>query len=284
MAYGDEYKMEINKEDYFHLHHGHNYVEGDVREFLLHHHPYHEIYIYLGGKSNFLIESAVFELNPYDIILVPPYTLHQPQPYVGEIFERFVINVFPGFFEHLDCPEYQNVFYNMPYQKYKIPGHFVKRSDIFNLINFFLKYDKNSTNTAPLLSAKIVELLYHLNTVNNFEACVSINKVIQEIITYVDNNFKTIYTFKDVTDNFFYSENHLNHLFKKNTGITITQYINIKKMENVETLHNQGKSLTYACIESGFKSYDCFAYTYKKQFGVSPQKGLLNNVKTIKKL
>ena len=49
MAYGDEYKLEINKEDYFHLHHGHNKIEGDVREFLLHHHTYHEVYIYLGG-------------------------------------------------------------------------------------------------------------------------------------------------------------------------------------------------------------------------------------------
>lgn len=55
-------------------------------------------------------------------------------------------------------------------------------------------------------------------------------------------------------------------------------------MENVETLHNQGKSLTWACIESGFKSYDSFAYTYKRQFGVSPQKGLLNSGKSVKKL
>ena len=42
-------------------------------------------------------------------------------------------------------------------------------------------------------------------------------------------------------------------------------------MENVEKLHNQGKSLTYACIESGFNSYDNFAYIYKKEFGKSPK-------------
>ena len=48
-------------------------------------------------------------------------------------------------------------------------------------------------------------------------------------------------------------------------------------MENVEKMYKQGKSLTLACIESGFKSYDGFAYTYKKEFGTSPKKGLKSN-------
>ncbi|MBQ7901840.1 MAG: helix-turn-helix domain-containing protein [Clostridia bacterium] len=284
MAHGEKHRISIDKEDYFHFHHACNYIVGDDREFLLHHHPHHEVYIYLSGKAEFLFEGSSFRLNPYDIIVVPPYTLHQPQPYGGEIFERLVINVFPNFFQHMDCPGYQDVFFNRADFKYKIPGHIVKRTNIVDFIDFFKeKYDKNAAYMEPLVSCKIVELLYYLNTIDNFEKCDSVNKVTQELIAYIDENFKTISDVQSVTDNFYYSKNHLGHLFKKSTGITLTRYINIKKMENVEKLCKQGKSLLHSCIESGFKSYDSFAYIYKKEFGVSPKKGLLHSIEGARK-
>lgn len=125
----------------------------------------------------------------------------------------------------------------------------------------------------PLASSKILELLYCLNTINHFEGFDSINEVTQSIIDFIDNNFNNIYELEDVTSQFHYSKNYLGYLFKKSTGITIMRYINAKKMENVEKLYKSGKSLTYACIESGFKSYDSFAYIYKKEFGIPPKKG-----------
>ena len=271
-----KYIVEYDKSDNFSYKHGQNYITGDDREFLLHHHPYHEVYIYISGKAEFLIEGTTFRLNPYDIIIVPPYTLHQPQPCIGEVFERHVINIMPNFFYDMDCPEYQDVFFNLPHLKYKIPGHIVKRSNIMNTINFFRdKFNPNTDYIKPLICSKMLELLYHLNTIDSFEECDSVNMVVQDLIGYIDKNFDTISDLQSVTDNFFYSKNYLSHLFKKSTGITITQYINIKKMENVEKLYKQGKSLTHSCIESGFSSYDSFAYIYKKEFGLSPKKGLV---------
>ena len=270
------YIVTYDKSDNFSYKHGQNYINGDDREFLLHHHPHHEVYIYISGKAEFLIEGTTFRLNPYDIIIVPPYTLHQPQPCIGEVFERHVINIMPNFFYDMDCPEYQDVFFNLPHLKYKIPGHIVKRSNIMNTINFFRdKFNPDADYIKPLICSKMLELLYHLNTIDSFEECDSVNMVVQDLIGYIDKNFDSISDLQSVTDNFFYSKNYLSHLFKKSTGITITQYINIKKMENVEKLYKQGKSLTHSCIESGFSSYDSFAYIYKKEFGLSPKRGLV---------
>lgn len=270
------YIMSYDKTDCFSIKHGMGYIDGNERDYLLHHHPHHEVYIYLSGKAEFLIEGTVFRLNPYDIIIVPPYTLHRPMPFVGETFERYVINIMPNFFHIMDCPEYQDVFFNLPHLKYKIPGHIVKRTNILNVINFFNnRFDPEADYIKPLIASKLLELLYSLNTIDSFEECDSVNTVVQDLIGYIDKNFDTISDLQSVTDNFFYSKNYLSHLFKKSTGITITQYINIKKMENVEKLYKQGKSLTHSCIESGFSSYDSFAYIYKKEFGLSPKKGLV---------
>jgi AraC-like DNA-binding protein len=174
----------------------------------------------------------------------------------------------------MGCTDYENVFLNRNDHKFKIPGYIVKRGSMANIVNFFKeKVDNSIPILEPVICSKIVELLYYLNTSDKFEEYDSINEITQEIITYIDENFETISNIESVTKNFFYSKNHICHLFKKHTGITITKYINIKKMENVEKLYNQGKSLTHACIESGFKSYDSFAYIYKKEFGIPPKKG-----------
>ncbi|MBQ8525744.1 MAG: helix-turn-helix domain-containing protein [Clostridia bacterium] len=275
--YKNIYKFSAHEANYYEIRHGANVFTGDSKEFKLHYHPNYEIYIYLSGKAEFMFEGTNFSLNPYDIMLIPAYSLHCPIPHVGEFFERYVINITDDFCKTMNCYEYLDVFANQSGRKYKIPGHVVKRSNLFNIINFFLGHNDHSKEyIIPLVRCKILELLYYLNTIGNFEECTSINKETQEIMAYIDENFDIITDVDSITSNFFYSKNHQGHLFKKHTGITITQYLNIKRLENVEKLYRQGNSLLHSCIESGFKSYDSFAYTYKKEFGISPKKGLLN--------
>lgn len=274
--YKNIYKFSSYESNYYEIRHGENVFIGDPKEFKLHYHPNYEIYIYLKGKAEFMFEGTTFKLNPYDIVLIPAYSLHCPKPHIGESFERYVINITEDFCKTMGCMEYLDVF-NNPYGiKYKVPGHVVKRSNLFNIINFFLGHNDSAKEyITPLVRCKIVELLYCLNTTGNFEECTSVNKETQEIIAYIDEHFDSITDVESITSNFFYSKNHLGHLFKKHTGITITQYLNIKRLENVEKLYKQGNSLLHSCVASGFKSYDSFAYIYKKEFGTSPKKGLL---------
>ena len=283
MKYRNIYKLEINKKDFFHFHHGANKITGDDREFRLHMHPFPEIYIYISGCAEFYIAGTTFHLNPYDILLIPGNTLHQPQPAVGEFFERFVLNIPPTFYTLMNCPELEDVFLNLSDFKYKIPGYIVKRSGVLSFINFFEnEYKADSKYATSLILSKIMDLLYRLNTIDKFEGFDSINTVIQDLINYIDVNYKTIYDLESLSTHFPYSKNHLSFLFKKYTGITIMKYINLKKLESVEQLYKNGKSLMYACIESGFTSYDSFSYFYKKELGISPKKGLLDPGKKMK--
>lgn len=273
----NKYKFFTNENMSYSIHYGANIYEGDAREFRLHHHSNYEIYIYIRGKANFYIEGTIFALNPYDIVIIPPYTLHRPQPEVGEFFERYVINIHPDFFQNMLCEEFKDIFSDNSDKKYKISGNVVRRSNMLNIIEFLLGVsDMSVPYIKPLVRTKIVELLYHINTVNNFEDHISMNTKTQEIIAYIDENFRTITDVESITNNFYYSKNHIGYLFKKHTGITITKYLNIKRLENVEKLYRQGYSLVHSCIESGFSSYDSFAYTYKKEYGKSPKNGVFS--------
>lgn len=275
----DKYISSASKENLYHFHYRKDIVDTKLSGFDLHYHTVYEIFIYIGGKAKYRIGTAEFRLNPYDIIIVPPYTIHTPMPQVGELFERYVFNIFPDFFSYMNCTEYLDAFENMPHLKYKIPGHIVQRSNISDILTFMGKeYNSSNELIQPMMSFKIAELLYLINTFGHFEEAEVANNVVEEMISYIDKNFDSISLVQDVTDNFFYSKNYLSKLFKKTTGITIPQYINMKKMENVEKLYKQGMSLTRACVESGFTGYNNFAYIYKTEFGVSPRKGFANAI------
>ena len=272
----DKYISFADKDNQYHCHYRKDVASSsDAVEFNLHYHTIYEIFVYVGGRAKFRVGTAEFRLNPYDIIIVPPYTVHAPIPKKGEMFERYVFNIFPNFFTGMDCTEYLEAFDNLSHPKYKIPGHSAQRSGIIDILNFISKeYDSNSKLMRPMVSYKIAELLYVINISEHFEEAEHVNDVVEDMITYIDKNFDSISLVQDVTDNFFYSKNYLCKLFKKSTGITLPRYINMKKMENVEKLYKSGKSLTHACIESGFSGYNNFAYIYKSEFGVSPRKGM----------
>ena len=267
------------KNNLYYFHHRKDDVSITSFNFDSHFHTVYEIFIHIGGRVKFRIDTSEFRLNPYDIIIVPPYTVHNPIPKEGEQFERYVFNIFPDFFSYMDCTEYLDAFENMPHLKYKIPSHIVQRSNISDILTFMdNEYDRNNKFMQPMMNFKIAELLYLINTFGHFEEAEVANNVVEEMIAYIDKNFDSISLVQDVTDNFFYSKNYLSKLFKKTTGITIPQYINLKKMENVEKLYKQGMSLTRACVESGFTGYNNFAYIYKTEFGVSPRKGFANAI------
>lgn len=266
-----------NKDSSFTFAYKANTVIDDNRDFLLHLHPYPEIYICMSGGANFIIEGTTFRLNPYDILIIPPYKLHRPKPKIGQFFERCLIHISPSFSEKLTFPQFENMFVSSPEFNYKIPGYSTYRTAVPTILKFIINNCMlDNPYTAPILLCKITELLFALNSINHFETFTSLNGIAQDIIDYIDTHPIDTLNTQDISSHFHYSNNYLNHIFKKNTGITIKKYINLKKMQKVIELHKKGLSLIHSCIEAGFANYEAFAYLYKKEFGILPKNDFFN--------
>ena len=269
-----DYRLHTNEGDYFYFKHALDYI-NTRRFFNLHYHTYPEIYFFVRGKSEFIIEGATYTLEPYDIMLIPAYMLHQPYPNAGTHFERYVFNVFPGFYDKMDCHEYKKLFSDLNNFMYKIPAHIVKKTKLIDILEDMKKYSDNFKNLElPVIYCKLCEILHILNSIEDFEKFNTQNLVVQEIINYIDSNFSTITNLDELAKNFNYSKNHLGYIFKSGTGMTIPRYITLKRIELVKTLYQKGTNLTTACINAGFGNYGSFAYNYKKLFGASPRDDL----------
>ena len=269
-----EYILQIDEGELFNFKHALDFIKDD-RQFHLHYHPYPEIYLFVNGVADFYIEGAIYNLEPYDIMLVPPYMLHQPYPQFNTTFERYFLNIFPGFYDKLGCPEYKNIFSNLDNFRYKIPARVVKKTNYINVLNDIRSYSDNFKNMdQPIIKYKVGELLHILNSIENFEIFNTQNPVIQEIIDFIDKNYATIANLDEIVRRFNYTKSHLCVLFKEKTGMTIVHYLTLRRIEAVKHLHTKGKSLSTACLEAGFGTYGNFAYNYKKIFGKAPKEDL----------
>lgn len=254
-----------------------NTVIDDHRSFLLHSHPYPEIYAYIGKASNFVIEGATFRLNPYDVVVIPPYKLHCPTPQINTAFERCLIHISPSFYENTAYSAFENLFKESNVFNYKFPGYAIQRTDIPKILKFLIDTCQHDNQyTYPVIRCKIIELLHILSTINKYESFHSLDDISQNIIDYIERTPLENLTIQDIFDHFHYSPSYLNRIFKNSTGITINKYINLKRLQYVIELHKKGHSLIYACMEAKFPNYEAFTYLYKKEFGCSPSKDFPN--------
>ena len=63
---------------------------------------------------------------------------------------------------------------------------------------------------------------------------------------------------------------YLNPVFKKETGSTIFQYIQAKRLCLAQLALSRGASVTEACEEAGFNDYSNFIRTFRKILGCTP--------------
>ena len=78
------------------------------------------------------------------------------------------------------------------------------------------------------------------------------------------------FTLDDIAGYMALDKHYLCHLFKKETGSTIFQYIQAKRLCLAQLALSRGASVTEACEEAGFNDYSNFIRTFRKILGCTP--------------
>jgi len=115
-------------------------------------------------------------------------------------------------------------------------------------------------------------LLYSLSYIGNSEIDSSDTNRFESILSYIKENFTdpTI-SVKKTADIYFYSEKYLSSLFKKNTGVKFTEYLNELRISYAATLMDEKKlSVSEVALRCGFSDPLYFSKVFKKTIGVTP--------------
>ena len=134
------------------------------------------------------------------------------------------------------------------------------------------KYTDNfEIHDSPIAVSTIIEIMYLINRISQFETANHYNRHVKDIIEYINKNFTEKITLDMLSEKFYVTKYHLCHIFKQSTGLTIQEYINQKRLMLACDLIRNGQNLIQASELAGFNSYSSFYRTYVKQYKKNPR-------------
>ncbi|WP_079426135.1 helix-turn-helix domain-containing protein [Clostridium oryzae] len=94
---------------------------------------------------------------------------------------------------------------------------------------------------------------------------------IPHILDYINKNLSKKLSLDLLSSIFYINKYHLCHLFKKNTGFTVQEYVIYKRIMKAKELLSQGISAVETCDAVGFGDYSNFYRYFKKVVGKTPK-------------
>lgn len=136
-------------------------------------------------------------------------------------------------------------------------------------------------NLAAALVIKVLELSSSCEGAPGEKESLLVNKAKE----YLDQNYLSRISLKDVSDVMFVSPFYLDRIFKKNVGFSLAQYVINRKLGHAQNLlTDTDESVTKIAEIVGYDNPGYFNQLFKKKFGITPgtYRELLGKIKAKK--
>ncbi len=243
-----------------------------------HVHPYYEIFYLLNGDCTFFIDHNIYKLSRGDLVIVPAGTIHKSTFPTQGYSDRFVvcfretslnwIKEVIGEAMVKDC--LQTGIISIPEKR---------RDYVEAIINKMIFENEGQDILSPaFIRTSLIELLLFIIRCQKFEQNVVKeidvdNKLIQEVATYIYNNYSKRLSLDDMAEKFHISKSYLSKKFKHVTGFGFKEYIvNIRIKNACKMLLDTDMTITDIAFECGFNDSNYFGDAFKHIKGISPYK------------
>lgn len=255
---------------YFHL------KDTAGQELDFHFHDFDKLVILLSGRVDYRVESSSYELKPWDVLLVKHHTIHKAEIDKTQPYERIII--------YLDRQHFENI---MPEAKLmncfdladRHGRHLLKAApeQLEELKNTVSRYEAlqgdERFGAMAMGETMIIQLLIHVSRLSEVEPGEAESKYdpkIQQVLSYINENFRSELSVDELADRVFLSKYYFMRLFKAQTGDTVYAYVRQKRLMNASRLIREGVPAQKAAADSGFGDYSAFHRAFKETFGTSP--------------
>lgn len=102
---------------------------------------------------------------------------------------------------------------------------------------------------------------------------------IHSILDWIEENLESPLSLDKVSERSGYSKWHLQRMFKKETGLSLGQYIRNRKLTEIaQQLRHSNEPILYLAERFGFESQQTLTRTFKNYFSVPPHKYRVTNM------
>lgn len=238
------------------------------------HHCYEFIHI-IKGRLLYTVEGNDYMLSDGDIIMTTPEEFHSFSFPEKGFYQREFLHIYPGFLKRF--PEMLDFLNSRKAGKYNLlPSELVKK---YGLDIIFRNFEKcclaPDSSTDLLMLTHTVQMIVQIKRLLEaetirYKAPVS-NEKSNSIRYFIDYNYDKPITVPDIAEATFMSVAYASRLFKKETGLTIKAYLNLRRVTQAKNLMMEGRKATEIFDKCGFLDYSTFYRAFVKYVGMAPK-------------
>ncbi len=242
---------------------------------VLHLNNYVEIYIYVSGNHNYIVENNLYELKQGDIVIINPLEIHKALPLSETPYERFYFLI--------DCNAFDNMHLNPLAHILNKPaavGNLISfdddtRRDVLDMLyqirDCFLAGKNDSFRALGYLFRILDEINQYLMQGRSSESTVTNTpELLEKILIYVAKHAAEIQSITEIATAIGISPQYLSSYFSKQIGTPLKNYVQAKKIALAKDLLVKGVDVTRTCYECGFNDCSYFIKIFKKYVGTTP--------------
>lgn len=239
-----------------------------------HSHRFLEIICCVRGRLGYLLDTRRYQIQPGDIIIVPPGVTHLPilpdqmtSPYV-----RDVVWVSPLMLEYIRKmhPDFRGADRPLVLSTAGTGWEYLTR--------LFEKNTRESETKAAgwevCVYGNTAQLLIHLSRAaeepDGCYSAVSGGDLLEKVLDYVRENMSGRITLTDTARQFHISESTLTHLFSREMGMGFYRCVTQRRLAEAKNQIARGLSMEEAGRSVGYSEYSAFYRAFRAEYGISP--------------
>ncbi len=225
-------------------------------------HPFHELFLFVGGDAEFVSDSFRAPLTPGTLVIIPKESFHTFVVHgKEEEYHRYIFNFgdIPVLAPLIEEKMVQTALMPVPMELQK---RFEKLGECIGEPQYKKELRVQAMFTDLLLEIK--------NTDGAKNSAETIPTILADAIRYIASNVAKIGSVEEIARAVNVSASYLSHLFRRELHISPHRYLLEQRLVHAHRKIVGGCGAVQAAEECGFGNYSGFYKMYKKMFGTSP--------------
>ena len=279
VLYEDKYYIRVNEEnDTIFYFFDYDVRSANINMVFEHFHTFYELCIPLCPNAVHFIEGIPYEIRALDIVGISPNRLHKTQYPAGKPCKRLIIQ------------------FNIPPQTAGLSNEYGQLLGLFNrevpifrfepelqkhlygkLNDIYRLAPKNDPMRNLIIHMKFVEFLILLflnrdsSIYSNQAELSDLEKKVYAVAGFIHAHYPEELSLDSLAEEFCISPSYLSRRFKQVTGFSVTDYIQMTRIRNVQALLvNTRIPITEVSAPCGFNCFSQFNRVFRKHIGMSP--------------
>ncbi|MCC8168893.1 MAG: AraC family transcriptional regulator [Oscillospiraceae bacterium] len=230
---------------------------------VLHYHNSYEIFVMLKGSTTILVDDELIDINQGEILLIRLNDLHKNNG--GTYHERYAVHF---------TERYLHTYFTDETIKALIRGFDNKKRTIKGeAFLYIIKLLESMESESELVFIHLAELITRIYAEKNQTAprIKQSYRITEKIFAYINENYAYIESLESIAAAVHISKQYLCAVVKKDTGLTVSDYLNEVRINNAcELLRSCNKKITDVAAECGYNSSIYFGRVFKEIVGMTP--------------